>query len=658
MDIWEKAKLIRDLNKANQEVVNMQKSRQYYQRRCEILETIISDHNPSLLPPRGLSQQEEFFRDVYHRLEPESTTSGPDAFESFVIEEIQRNSRLSPHARRWSPTVAMFCFVWMSLGPKSYRFARSILTLPCEDTLFRTFREPQEAWKDSICDVGQISRICTLFRRRHGIIADAVLDVGIGIDAMSMEPVNTTVDGESCIHNHVFAFILLPLSPQYKPVTLHLLTAQSGNANETVHSVLGVLKESLSRLSFRVRFTATDGDSGYSKFHNEMFSCWYQVFKAKGLECALDLLEQKEVIVSDLLHLLKNARARIINGSVTMNLDGHFSFNALDMNAVLNLGNVLTDRTTTGKMRDDYPFKLFTIENVLTLLMNGKLNMAFFLLPYSLLNIAVRSPNLSVQMRMDVMSIVMDIFCFHEECLNNLDKNIVSETKRQDIPQYFCSLHHCHRVLNTLAVTLREMKRSPTNIALDRVGTHVLECQFGIIRMLCHYKHSWKRILRSFANSMIVTDIASILGHELKARARVNHGGVAITEDSLGSVYIATSDVNIREIYELVNVVMAQNSGSRDFGYDFLQEMIPNLADFVSLLSVFLMKIDESGSSMPKIWTGSQVSHQTIMSRLISFCKQPQSIEQAEERQDESSTNEFVTSCEFDVMFLDQETPK
>ena len=271
---------------------------------------------------------------------------------------------------------------------------------------------------------------------------------------------------------------------------------------------------------------------------------------------------------------------------------------------------------------------------------------------------STKSPNLSVQIRMDVMSIVMDIFCFHEECLNNLDKNIVSETKRQDIPQYFCSLHHCHRVLNTLAVTLREMKRSPINIALDRVGTHVLECQFGIIRMLCHYKHSWKRILRSFANSMIVTDIASILGHELKARARVNHGGVAITEDSLGSVYIATSDVNIREIYELVNVVMAQNSGSRDFGYDFLQEMIPNLADFVSLLSVFLMKIDESGSSMPKIWTGSQVSHQTIMSRLISFCKQPQSIEQAEERQDESSTNEFVTSCEFDVMFLDQETPK
>lgn len=658
MDSWEKARLTRDLNKANQEIINLQKSRQYYQRRCEILETIISDHDPSLLPPRGQSQQEAFFRDVYHRWEPASTVDGPDPFESFIVDEMQRNSHLSPHARRWSPTVAMFCFVWMSLGPKSYRFARSILTLPCQDTLFRTFREPQESWKDAVCNLGQVSKICALFRRRHGISADTVLDVGIGIDAMSMEPLNTTVDNVSCMHNHVFAFMLLPLSPQYKPITLHLLTAQSGNANEAVHSVISVLKESLFELSFKVRFTATDGDSGYSKFHDELFSSWYQVFTRKGLESVLDLLEERDVIVSDLLHLFKNARARIINGNVTMNLDGEFAFNASDMNVVLNLGNTLTDRTTTGKMKDEYPLKLFTIENFLTLLMKGKFNMAFFLLPYSLWNIAVRSPNLSVQMRMDLMSLVMDIFSFHEECLQNLDKNIVSERKHQDIPQYFCSLHHCRRVLNTLAVTLREMKKHPTNLALDRVGTHVLECHFGIIRLLCHYKHSWKRILRSFANSMIVQDTASILGHELKARARVNHGGIAITEDCLGCVYIATADVNMREIYELVNAVMVEKSGSQDFGFELLRQMIPKLADFVSLLSVLIIKIEESGSSMPKIWNGSQISHQTILSRLISFCRGPQSVEEVEERQDESTENEFVTACEFDVMFLDRETPK
>lgn len=55
-----------------------------------------------------------------------------------------------------------------------------------------------------------------------------------------------------------------------------------------------------------------------------MFFNWYQVFTAKGLECALDLLEKKEVIASDLLHLLKNACARIINRHVTMNLEKLF----------------------------------------------------------------------------------------------------------------------------------------------------------------------------------------------------------------------------------------------------------------------------------------------------------------------------------------------
>ena len=144
MDIWEKAKLIRDLNKANQEAANLLKSHQYYQRRCEILETTISNHDTSLPPPEQ-SQQEDLFCHRHDRYEPESTRNERDALESFVIEDIQRNSRLSPHARRWSHTVAMFCFASMSLGPKSYRFARSVLTFPCQDTLSRTFREPQES---------------------------------------------------------------------------------------------------------------------------------------------------------------------------------------------------------------------------------------------------------------------------------------------------------------------------------------------------------------------------------------------------------------------------------------------------------------------------------------------------------------------------------
>ena len=37
------------------------KSKMYYIRRCEILETIINDNCPNLLPPKGMTAQEVFF---------------------------------------------------------------------------------------------------------------------------------------------------------------------------------------------------------------------------------------------------------------------------------------------------------------------------------------------------------------------------------------------------------------------------------------------------------------------------------------------------------------------------------------------------------------------------------------------------------------------
>ena len=672
----EKAVLARDLKKAKQSITSLEKSCGYYKRRCEILEKIIADHDEKMLPPRGVTQQEHFMEHVYPQIVSSLDQNGPERFIDFVLNEIDINSQKPPQARRWSPITAMFWFAVMSLGPKSYEFARSFITLPSRETFFRIFAEPQDCWRDALLDLNKVRNICALFRRRHDIIPDSLVDVGIGIDAMSMEPFQTFVQGRSVIHNHVFAFMLLPLNPTYKPITLHLLTAPSGNANQTVRSVISELRRRLSALTFNVQFVATDGDSGYSVLHETMFSVWCGRFITRGLESALAVIDGTDVVVSDLLHLFKNARSRIVNGCVTMSISGLFPFTASDLNRILELGNALTDTTSKGKMTDQYPLEIFTIDNFLTLVMKGHFNMAFYILPYSLWNVALRSPNISVQMRMDLLSLVMETFMFYQECLNNLNQKIVSENKQDKIPQYFCSRNHCRRVLNTLLATLREMKRTPTSLALDRVGTHVLECQFGLIRILCHYKHSWKRILRSFTNSMLVTDICSILGHNIKIRSRVNHGGVKITENSLGNIYIPTCDINIREIYELVNIVMEQQSGSPDFGYEMVVQIIPQLAMFVSFISSLSCEIKRCGLSTPKMWSGSLVSHGTIMARLISFCRNPYSLqdeESSDEHQDDGVTSEHhgeeqppdlnysgedVESWGVDGLFLDRETPK
>ena len=443
MSASEKALLVRDLKKARQSVTDLEKSCDYYRRRCQILEQIIADHDANLLPPKGVTQQERFFQHLYPHIEPNLPENGPERFIDFLLNEIDINSQKPPQGRRWSPTTAMFWFALMSLGPKSYEFAREFITLPSRETFFRIFAEPQNSWKEALLDLTKLKSICMLFRRRHDITEDALVDVGIGVDAMSMEPCQTSSQGGDSIHNHVFAFMLLPLSPSYKPITLHLLTATSGNASQTVRSVLSELRQRLLALSFKVQFVATDGDSGYSMLHEQMFSMWCERFVTKGLESAITLIDGTDVVVSDLLHLFKNARSRIVNGRVTMNIDGLFPFSASDMNLVLDLGSALTDTTSKGKMTDQYPLEIFTIENFMTLVMKGHFNMAFYILPYSLWNAAVRSPNISVQMRMDILSLVMDIFMFYQECLNHIDSNTVSERKHAEIPQYFCSSNHC-----------------------------------------------------------------------------------------------------------------------------------------------------------------------------------------------------------------------
>ena len=94
------------------------------QEKCDILETIILDHDPKLLPPRGSAQQELFMREIYGTLEPETARYGPDTFEQVVIKEVHEHASRSPQGRRWSQAVAMFSFTWMSLSVQSHTSLR------------------------------------------------------------------------------------------------------------------------------------------------------------------------------------------------------------------------------------------------------------------------------------------------------------------------------------------------------------------------------------------------------------------------------------------------------------------------------------------------------------------------------------------------------
>lgn len=611
------------LDKLRDEYNALKRSQEYYYRRCEILETVLSIEAGGLKVPGGPTAQETFF-ESYMRSKDGSSCSQPKEFADVLLHESECNRALHPMARRWSLLVLSFCFLVRCMGSKAYEYFRSVITLPAKSTLLRHFAAPVQAWKECLLNIDKVHSICDLFRRVHSLDASFEVDAVLGIDAMSMEPVS--VGNMECptASNSVFLFYLMPLACQLKSIAVHLMPRTKGNAGPDVIATAQALKDKLRQHGIHVRYLATDGDSGYKCLYDNMLKAWWPSYMKHGLDGVASAVESCECpILGDLLHMLKNARARLIGNVVSLSLDGSFSFTAADMNKVLQLGLPLTDKTSKGKMRDRYALEIFSLSSFTQLVAEREWVMAFYVLPYALWTAVVRYPGLSTQMRRELLNLVFDVFVYHISNIDKLDQLTVSQNRTEHRVQYCCSKAQCVRILNTLVAQLIELTRSPGNLAMGRLGTHGLECQFGAIRLLCHNKHTWKMISRAFAKLNIIKDIAGIFGR-IHTRERETVAGVKITED-MGAelLYNPVPALDVNHLYDCVHVTMMQQQGLCDPSVGLLsQEMSPELEQIACYFTDFERECQAKGNVPARVFEEGPSSNNGILARLISFHSQ------------------------------------
>ena len=624
------AALFSRISKQKRKIGKLEKSVRYFRRRCAILETILGDIESSLLPPKSASQQETFFQEYKksaHLEEGQGELQSAQPFYRLIVDDMLRNSERHPNGRRWSFAFLMLSFIVRSLGNKGYEYLRSFVALPTRQTLTNTFGLMTNNWSWSLLDVRQVRSICDLFRRRHKLADDADVEVVIGVDAITIEPVVCEENTAHVGDNHVFMFELLPLSCAFKPLCIHLMTQNNGNAGETVLSRMKQLRTELERAHFRVRCVASDGDRGYDTWHRAMINEWFSKFNNKGIEAALETVrDYDQNIVSDFLHLLKNARSRMLNGRVSIFCTGAFPFTAASMNETLHLGIALTDQTSKGRMRDSYALQIFTLENFLNLFQDDAMNMAFFILPYALWNNVINNPGMSCQLRREFLVICLDIFAMFASMMSDVNTSVVSINKtKNDLVQFACSENHCRRALNTLIVQLLEIGRHPDDLAMDRLGTHPLECCFGMIRLLCSNKHNWKHVLRAFSKVTVLTDLAVILGKPIVIRERVNSGGIKITSHT-GGIYVESCHQPIRQVYEYVTALLS-NKEEKILDEAMIKEAQSGIAEFVHYIERFVEQCKRVEIKKPQLSHGSGVSNTMIMARIIAFCQNPEGME-------------------------------
>ena len=643
-----------------------QRSKAYYQRRCQILETIVCDLDRDLLPPRSASAQETFFQQYKQGIMDGDKMAAVQSVEPFYesfVHEVLKNGQREPTGRRWSLPMLMLAFVLHSLGSKCYQYLRSLVVLPAKQTLYNHFGEAVDGWMESMLEISGVRNICLLFRRRHGLALTQEIEVILAVDAMAIEPVAIDDHKATVGDSSVFLFELLPLSCALKPVSIHIMPQQNGNAGAAVRERLEELQGILKGLHFVVRCIASDGDRGYEAMHRDMASQWVPQLLSTGLEEALECVRRYSMcIIGDFLHILKNARARVFNGKVSIFTTGNCAFDATDMNKILKLGNPLTDNTSKGRMRDSYALEIFTLDSFRRLVDQECEHIAFYILPYALWNDVVNNPCLSCQMRREMLAIALDIFSMWMVNMQDVDKTAVSINKNKDgLIQFACSESHVRRAMNTLVFLLLELERHPENLALDRIGTHPVECRFGTVRLLCRNKHSWGRVVNSFSKLTLVNDLACILGHPLVIRERVNSGGVKVTSST--GIHIPRPAESIVQVYESVKVLLFSRSGML---FESLKDEARSVVDsFVQYIVSLIEESHVSDAKPLKLYHGSSVSNVSIMARLISFCQNPLVVDDDVRANDglsvmeeDGDDNDFVHPYVTDPKFSDVEVPK
>ena len=614
------ANAARKIKSLSDEVLSLKMSLQYYEERCELLERIIARIDPSLLPSRKVSTQKRILASSTPLSSPPCPPE-PTLEESSnqFIDEVLSNQSRKPQGRHWSQDTKKLCFVVRSLGSKAYDYLRHYIALPCKQTLLDEFRNDLLCWSENLVAPEGASRICNFFRQYSRVNEEDEVDVILSIDAMAMEPLNETQSLNEPAHNSVFFFQILPLRCEHRTFPLHLMTRASGSASTDVLQRIDYLCSVLQESKISVRAIATDGDAGYNTLHEKMFNSWIGAFTRIGLDSALTIVcDYSCRVLSDFLHLLKNARSRVLNCRVTMCPDGGAPFDAKDLNECLGLGLALTDYSAKGRMRDIYPLELFTLENFCKLYDSGLVNMALYILPYALWMHAIRNPDISIEMRRQFLSHVIEIFTYHLKVLDLLDRKLISENKKEGVVQYFCSRRHAIRVCNTVMATLVELGRGTENLALDRLGTHATECTFGLIRLLCHNKHNWKTIHRSFARVTLLEELASELEYPIRIRGRENIGGTKIA-NSEDMVFIFSETLSVAALYEnaLALIDGSQEIVACDCG--LYGEIVEDIDSFVWYIKEFREECAARGVKFAKLWHGSSAANSTILARLISF---------------------------------------
>jgi hypothetical protein len=441
--------------------------------------------------------------------------------------------------RRYCPSMYKFSFLLNNASPKAYRILREVLPFPSVTSLTNYWHTEMLNYRDRI--EGKLGcqdpeQLLEIYREYCAIPPEQGIPCTLGFDA-------TTVSETGIItrksYQNSFAFLVQPLHHELPDLLIHSMAHGTGRIDGIVLERKDNLVEVLCNRHFLPFFVATDGDTGMSPIHTEHFKKYEKFEPITGLEPIIMHLTQDRSRnldcwpVSDFLHLLKNARTRIVLGTLAFDANSA-TITASSLNSLLNIGTALEAHNPLDLLKDDLALKTFTLSNLIKLLGKVEVIGAYFLLPFVSLNLAIRNEMISKGTRLNLIQAAFFIWF----------------KMAKDYPQTgkACGIYESHsKSTERKTLWTRTMLQRGCNLcvglywaitslgdflALGRIGTHSLECHFGTTRSVLRGDTRWESFLSAQVDAMFVQRCLKELNLKPYIRRFKNGSGCTLMPDA------------------------------------------------------------------------------------------------------------------------------
>jgi hypothetical protein len=498
------------------------------------------------------------------------------------MEKMRRNAKKHPFARRYSSEMYDFAYGIHAISPKAYTFTREGLPLPSL-TSIRSHSQSETTYIANALRAeteAGLSKYLQDYRKDEGFAPDEWVPANL---AFGITPVNSRGVGSNWVQGSCFTFILLPLDHRHKICVLHSTRHKDGHIDDQIR----LLRDKLLRVAkanhFLCHFVGTDGDNGVDGAHTEAFEK-YEKAEADLAAIVAMLTEGgtkdlEDWPISDLFHLMKNARSREALGKLAVSAatGDIVTAKTLVKNLPKEHKHVFEAQRPLDLLKDDLAVETFSLDNLLRVWSGNEPDLippaggltndphkrartsttgpcddpsgGFFMAPFVALSLAVRNEALGVAARLDLLQVAFSYFfgMMQHYPKTGAKKHGITENKTKDSPrQTLWAKAMCRRACNLCVGLYWAIQKYCTDeylaagfeLALNRIGTHSVECHFGMTRSTLNGDPRWERFFAAQVKAVIIRRAMRRLGFGPYIRRFSQPAGCVVRPDREDSVFL------------------------------------------------------------------------------------------------------------------------